>query len=65
MRFRGREAEHPEFGQKVLDNYIEELSDIAMVESTSSPDGKSLSMVLAPLGGKKWNKKLIKVWKKE
>ncbi len=53
MRFRGREAEHPEFGQKVLDNYIEELSDIAMVESTSSPDGKSLTMVLAPLGGKK------------
>ena len=44
MRFRGREAEHPEFGQKVLDNYIEELSDIAMVESTSSPDGKSLSL---------------------
>jgi hypothetical protein len=24
-----------------------------MVESTSSPDGKSLTMVLAPLGGKK------------
>ena len=46
MRFRGREAEHPEFGQKVLDNYIEELSDIAMVESTSSPDGKSLSSYL-------------------
>ena len=53
MRFRGREAEHPEFGQKVLDNYIEKLSDIAMVESTSSPDGKSLTMVLAPTGGKK------------
>ena len=53
MRFRGREAEHPEFGQKVLDNYVEELSDIAMIESTSSPDGKSLTMVLAPFGGKK------------
>ena len=65
MRFRGREAEHPEFGQKVLDNYIEELSDIAMVESTSSPDGKSLTMVLAPTGGKKWRKKHIKAWKKE
>ena len=25
MRFRGREAEHPEFGQKVLDNYIIKL----------------------------------------
>ena len=64
MRFRGREAEHPEFGQKVLDNYIEELSDIAMVESTTSPDGKSLTMVLAPLGGKKWNRKHIKVWRR-
>ncbi len=53
MRFRGREAEHPEFGQRVLDNYKEELKDIASVESTSSPDGKSLTMVLAPLGGKK------------
>ena len=52
MRFRGRVAEHPEFGQKVLDNYIEELSDIAMVESTSNPDGKSLTMVMAPMGEK-------------
>ena len=41
------------YKRQVLDNYIEELSDIAMVESTSSPDGKSLTMVLAPTGGKK------------
>jgi translation initiation factor IF-3 len=53
MRFRGREAEHPEFGQRVLDNYKDELSDIAEVESTSKPDGRSLTMVLAPIGGKK------------
>ena len=53
MRFRGREAEHPEFGQKVLDNYKEELSDIAELESTSNPDGRSITMVLAPIGGKK------------
>ena len=41
MRFRGREAEHPEF------------SEIAEVESTSRPDGRSLTMVLAPNGGRK------------
>ena len=53
MRFRGREVEHPEFGQRILDNYKDELSDIAEVESTSKPDGRSLTMVLAPIGGKK------------
>jgi len=53
MRFRGREAEHPEFGQRILDNYISELSDIASVESTSKPDGRSITMVLAPSGGRK------------
>ena len=53
MRFRGREAEHPEFGQRILDNYISELSDIATVESTSKPDGRSITMVLAPSGGRK------------
>ena len=31
MRFRGREVEHPEFGQRVLDNFKEELSDIDSV----------------------------------
>ena len=53
IRFRGREAEHPEFGQRILDDYISQLSDIANVESTSKPDGRSITMVLAPSGGKK------------
>ena len=53
MRFRGREAEYPELGQKILDNFRDELVDLAMVESTSRPDGRSLTMVLAPNGGKK------------
>jgi len=53
LRFRGREVEHPEFGQKVLENFKDQLSDISTVESTSQPDGRSITMVLAPLGGKK------------
>lgn len=53
MRFRGREAEHPEFGQRILDKLKDELSEISEVESTSRPDGRSLTMVLAPNGGRK------------
>jgi translation initiation factor IF-3 len=53
MQLRGREVEHPEFGQKVLENFKDQLSDISTVESTSQPDGRSITMVLAPLGGKK------------
>ena len=53
MRFRGREAEHPEFGQRILDRLKDELSEVAEVESTSRPDGRSLTMVLAPNGGRK------------
>ena len=53
MRVRGREAEYPELGQKILDNLRDELEDLSMVESTSKPDGRSLTMVLAPNGGKK------------
>ena len=53
MRFRGSEAEHPEFGQRVLDKFKDEQSEISEVESTSRPDGRSLTMVLAPNGGRK------------
>ena len=53
MRFRGREAEHPEFGQRILDKLKDELSEVAEVESTSRPDGRSLTMVLAPNVGRK------------
>ena len=61
MRFRGREAEHPEFGQRILDKIKEEFSKIAEVESTSRPDGRSITMVLAPNGGRKWNIKHTRV----
>ena len=53
MRFRGREAEHPEYRQRILDRLKDELSEISEVESTSRPDGRSLTMVLAPNGGRK------------
>ncbi len=48
MWFRGREAEHPEFGQRVLDNFSEQLQDISIIDSMGSTDTKSITMVLIP-----------------
>ena len=49
MWFRGREAEHPEYGQKILDRFAEELKDISTIDLTSNNDGRSITMVLLPL----------------
>jgi translation initiation factor IF-3 len=54
--FRGREMQHPEFGQRVVQKMCEDLSDIASPESPAKMMGRSLSVVLAP-GGKKSNNK--------
>lgn len=50
--FRGREMQHPEFGEKIVRGMIEQLADIATPESPAKMMGRSLSVVLAP-GGKK------------
>ena len=52
MWFRGREAEHPEYGQRILDRLEDDLSKISTVDQTANNDGKSLTMVLLPLSKK-------------
>lgn len=46
--FRGREMQHPEFGERVIKKMINDLSDIATPESNAKLLGRSLSVVLAP-----------------
>lgn len=50
--FRGREMLHPEFGDKIVQRFAEQLSDIATAEAPGKMLGKTLSIVLAP-GAKK------------
>lgn len=50
--FRGREIAHPEIGRKVVQQFCEALSDIAVTESEPKLMGKNLSTVLAA-GSKK------------
>jgi translation initiation factor IF-3 len=49
MMFRGRQMAHPEFGRQVLDRASGMLQDVSKVESHPQMEGKSMTMVLAPL----------------
>jgi translation initiation factor IF-3 len=46
--FRGRELQHPEFGERVIQRMIEDLADIASPESPAKLLGRALSVVIAP-----------------
>lgn len=46
--FRSREFTHPEFGRKLLTQFMESLADIANVEKTIGMEGRQMTMVLAP-----------------
>jgi translation initiation factor IF-3 len=46
--FRGREITHIDFGQKVLDRFVEELKDVAVIEVKPKMEGRSIFMIVAP-----------------
>jgi len=47
--FRGRSIAHPEFGERLLNNFAERLAHLAKVEVPPRLDGKNMTMVLAPV----------------
>ena len=49
MMFRGRQVTHPEFGRQVLDRASGLLQEVSKVEAHPQMEGKSMTMVLAPL----------------
>lgn len=46
--FRGREITHVDFGQKVMDRFVEELQDVAIIEVRPKMEGRSMFMIVAP-----------------
>jgi translation initiation factor IF-3 len=48
VMFRGREMSHRELGQKVLQRIIEDLKEMAVIESVPRMEGRQLFMILAP-----------------
>lgn len=47
LRFRGREMAHMNASKHILDDFAENLSEIAVVEKAPKVEGRSISMVLA------------------
>jgi translation initiation factor IF-3 len=50
IMFRGREVQHPELGEKLLQRLADDLEDIGRIESQPNLDGRNMVMVLAPRG---------------
>ena len=48
LTFRGREMNHPELGQRILDQVVEATSHLGRVEIFPRRDGRNMTMVLAP-----------------
>lgn len=48
LRFRGREIQHPEHGQEVMDRFAEACSEFSVVEKPAKLESRSMIMILAP-----------------
>jgi translation initiation factor IF-3 len=48
IMFRGREITHRELGQQVLDQVIQDIKDIAQIESAPKMEGRQMFMIVAP-----------------
>jgi translation initiation factor IF-3 len=47
--FRGREAQRPELGLRILDRLAEEVVDVGVVEQTPAQEGRNMTMLLGPV----------------
>jgi translation initiation factor IF-3 len=50
VKFTGRQITRKDFGNKVMDNALQELGDICKVEQPSKLQGKMLYMIIKPTG---------------
>lgn len=48
IRFRGREIQHPEVAQEILDRVARDVTDLVTIEMMPQFDGRSMIMLLAP-----------------
>jgi translation initiation factor IF-3 len=48
VMFRGRELSHRELGQKVLQRIIDDMKEMAVIESVPRMEGRQMFMILAP-----------------
>ena len=52
MRFRGRMITRIEVGKQVMNDFVEQMSDLAGVDKAPALEGNTMSVVLSPKKGK-------------
>lgn len=52
VRFRGREMAYTEIGRGILEKLVAEMKDQAAVEMAPQMEGRSMVMILSPIGGR-------------
>lgn len=53
IRFKGRQMAHTELGKEVLEKFASRLTEISTIEQEAKIDGRSMTMLLAPIKDKK------------
>jgi translation initiation factor IF-3 len=48
VRFRGREITHPDTAKRQIDLIVEAVQDLAVVETSSRMEGRTMTAILAP-----------------
>ena len=59
IRFKGREIVHNELGFNLLEKVLQDLEGLILVEQQATPEGRAISMIVAPGAGSKKKKKTI------
>ncbi|XJS11336.1 translation initiation factor IF-3 [Aerococcaceae bacterium WGS1372] len=53
IRFRGRAITHKELGRDVIEDFIDDASEVSVVETRPKMDGRSMFAILAPIDATK------------
>ena len=48
IMFRGREMAHTDLGRRILDRLVDDLGELAVVETMPKQEGRNMTMVIAP-----------------
>lgn len=48
IMFKGREMSHQELGRSLMDKFVDQVGELATIETSAKMEGRNLSMILAP-----------------
>lgn len=48
IMFKGREMSHQELGRSLMEKFVDQVGELATIETSAKMEGRNLSMILAP-----------------